>query len=323
MLYKFAMTPDLFDASVVDSDHAGTILVQLLRGIEENGLLADLHKGKWSSHIHHRLDTLAPALKDKVKTCLNVLDNRHRLVRHPKCMSGDPQGDKDWLNLAFHSHDLIPFHAILLSRRLLYDCGRENDSLVEFYSALDSEKWLARRRRTPTVQKTFQAYASELKPVLRHAKTLALVDPWMNSQESRYFDTLGICSKLLGQRGHARLKGRIYIHAEFKNQKPYGKKLPEVLSGWEEKLRPLVAADGHRFRVFLWESLPGSESMHDRFFLTDQCGISVPGGLDCRSHSHANTTDWSLLDEEVRLRRWNEYDPQASLFKLLGDVEIA
>ena len=62
--------------------------------------------------------------------------------------------------------------------------------------------------------------------------------------------------------------------------------------------------------------------MHDRFILTDQCGISVPGGLDCRTHSHANSTDWSLLDEDVRRRRWNEYDPAASLFKLIGNREI-
>ena len=39
MLYEFAMTPDLFDASVANSDErAGIILVELLRGIAENGL---------------------------------------------------------------------------------------------------------------------------------------------------------------------------------------------------------------------------------------------------------------------------------------------
>ena len=88
------------------------------------------------------------------------------------------------------------------------------------------------------------------------------------------------------------------------------------------KLRPLIAADGHHFRVFLWESLPGSESMHDRYILTDQCCISAPGGLDCRSQSHPNSTDWSLLDESVRIKRWNDYDRSASPFKLLDDREV-
>ena len=63
--------------------------------------------------------------------------------------------------------------------------------------------------------------------------------------------------------------------------------------------------------------------MHDRFILTDQCGIFTPGGLECRTHSHANSTDWSLLDEDVRQRRWNEYDPPVSPFNLLGEREIS
>ncbi len=131
-----------------------------------------------------------------------------------------------------------------------------------------------------------------------------------------------ICSNVFGQRGHARLQGRIDIHAEADKQKPDGQTVADHLAAWEQKLQPLIAVDGHRFRVFLWETLPGSGSMHDRFILTDQCGISAPGGLDCRSHSHANSTDWSLLDEDVRSHRWAQYDPSVSPFKLLGNREI-
>ena len=102
-----------------------------------------------------------------------------------------------------------------------------------------------------------------------------------------------------------------------------GKEVADYLDDWEQKLRPLIKADGHRFRVFLWESLSGQESMHDRFILTDQCRVSVPGGLDCRRHSHANSTDWNLLDEEARRRRLEDYDPAISPFKLLGERVVS
>ena len=94
VLYEFAMTPDLFDASVANSDgSASIILVELLRGIAENGLLANLHKDRWLRHVtEKRATTLSPALKDKVLTCLSVLHDRHRLVRHPKCMAGVEAG---------------------------------------------------------------------------------------------------------------------------------------------------------------------------------------------------------------------------------------
>ena len=324
MLYEFAMTPDLFDASVAETDsRAGIILVELLRGIAENGLLANLHKDRWPRHVtEKRATSLSPALKDKVFSCLSVLHDRHRLVRHPKCMAGDPTTDGDWLNLAFDSHDRIPFHAILLSQALMEGCGRQCGAFVEFFGSLDSEQWNGRRKRTLTLTKCHADYRSALGPILRHARSMALIDPWLNCQESRYFDTVAICSNVLGQRGYARLHGRIDIHAEAGRQKPEGRTVSDHINGWKQKLRPLIATDGHRFRVFLWESLPGSESMHDRFILTDQCGISTPAGLDCRSHSHANSTDWGLLDEDVRQRRWSEYDPAASPFRLLEMLEI-
>jgi len=324
VLYEFAMTPDLFDASVANSDgRASIILVELLRGIAENGLLANLHKDRWLRHVtEKRATTLSPALKDKVLTCLSVLHDRHRMVRHPKCVAGDPLTDQDWLNLALDSHDRIPFHAIILSQALIGGCGRECDALVEFFGSLDSEQWNGRRKRTLSLTKSNADYRAALAPILRHARSLALIDPYLNYHESRYCDTVAICSKALGQRGHARLPGRIDIHAEAGKQRPDGQTVADYLAGWAKKLQPLIAVDGHRFRVFLWESLPGSESMHDRFILTDQCGISAPGGLDCRSHYHANSTDWNLLDDDVRIRRWAEYDPSVSPFKLLRKVEI-
>lgn len=325
MLYEFAMTPDLFDASLAKTDgSAGTILVELLRGIAENGLLANLHKDRWLRHVtEKRMTSLPPALRDKVFACFSVLHDRHRLVRHPKCIAGDPDSDEEWLTLAFESHDRIPFHAIILSQLLIDSCGRACDALVEFLGSLDSAQWNARRKRTLSLTKSNADYRSALSALLRHARSLALIDPWLNSQESRYFDTVAICANVLGQRGYERLRGRIDIHVEAGKQKPYGRTVPDHFAAWEQRLRPLITSNGHRFRVFLWESLPGSETMHDRFILTDQCGISVPAGLDCRSHSHANSTDWSLLDEDVRQRRWNEYDPPVSPFKLLGNVEIS
>jgi len=325
VLYEFAMTPDLFHSSVTsEDDPTGTTLVQLLRGIEKNGLLADLHKGCWGRHVTERIASLPDNLKRKVMDCLNILYDRHRLVRHPKCMYGDPASDPDWLNLALASHKRIPFHAIILSQALIDDYDQECDAFVEFISSPDSSQWLG-RRQTLILTKCPDDYRKALNPLLRHAKSLNLVDPYLNSHESRYFETIKICSNVMGQRGHARLQGRIYIHSELENQRPYDptRTVSDYLDAWSQKLRPLIVADEHRFRVFLWKALPRSEVMHARFILTDQCAVSIPDGLDCRIHSHANRTYWSLLSEEARQQLLQDYDPSMSPFKLLGDREFS
>jgi hypothetical protein len=126
----------------------------------------------------------------------------------------------------------------------------------------------------------------------------------------------------MGKRGHAPLLGRIHIHAEMKRQKPEGGSLKDYLDAWETKLRLLKNKTGHRFKIFLWESLPSSETIHDRFILTDQCGVGVQGGLDCRAESAANKTLWSLLDEEDR-RIWLEaVTPATSPYKFLDEREV-
>ena len=94
------------------------------------------------------------------------------------------------------------------------------------------------------------------------------------------------------------------------------------LNLWKQKLEPLIKEHNHTFRVFLWESRERKEKMHDRFILTDQCGISISGGLDCRTHSHANSTVWSLLDEDVLYKCWEDYDREMSPFKLLKYKEF-
>jgi hypothetical protein len=200
--------------------------------------------------------------------------------------------------------------------------AREGDALLEFSGALDSLKWEQRKKRTLNLRKSAVEYRAKLAPILRYAKSLALIDPYLNSHESRCFDTINICSNVMGQRGHARLHGRIDIHAELGKQKPDGLALDDYLNGWEQKLRPLVTVDGHRFRIFLWEALPGSEILHDRYILTDQCCISAPGGLDCRTYSHANRTVWSLLDEDDRQQVSADYDQASTPFKLEGNREV-
>ncbi len=318
------MTPNLFDASVIEPDpRASVILVEILKGIAENGLLANLHKDRWLRHVReHRVSTLPTSLRDRILTILNLLHDRHRLVRHPKRQVGDPATDFDWLQLALDSHHRIPFQGILLSQDLIDGCGHNCDAFVEFLGALDSQRWDTRRSRTLTLKKCEADYRGALAPLVRHAKVVQLVDPYLNAYETRYFKTVDICSELMGQRVQERLTGRIDIHAEAKRQKPDGHTVEQHLDAWEDKLRPLVARDHHRLRIHLWECRLGDESMHDRFILTDQCAVSVPGGLDCRAHSHANSTDWTLLDEAARTQRWGDYDPATSPFHRVGYREI-
>ena len=321
MLYEYAMTPDLFDSNFLNTnDPNGIILVEILRGLAQYGLLANLNRGSWIRHVEVRANTLSPALKDKILSCLKILNDRNRLVKHPKSMMGNPRTGCDWLKLALVSHNRIPFHAIILSQALIDNCKCECSEFVEYSASLDSSQWINCKKRTLTLTKTSAKYCFYLAPLLRYARKLALVDPYLKCVK-RYTDTISICSKLLGNRGHGRLNCQIEIHTLADNQNPH-RCIDDCLAEWKKKLQFLADKAQHEFRVFLWENKPESESMHDRFILTDQCGFSIPGGLDCRNPSDPNSTDWSLLDEDARKQRWADYKHPTSPFYLLRSAQI-
>lgn len=321
MLFEHAITPDLFDSKFLETvDPDGTKLIEILRGLVQFGLLANLNKGSWIRHVKERTNTLSPTTKEIVLRYLSSLHDRNRLVRHPKSVTGEPSTDCDWLKLALVSHDRNPFHAIILSQTLMDNCGCASSKFVEYSVSLYSSQWNDCSRRTLTLSKSSTDYRSNLAPVLQYARKLALIDPYMKCS-NRYIDTISICSNLLGDRGHNRLEGQIEIHAAANNQNPH-RNVDDCLAEWKRKLQPLANKDGHKFKVFLWESKPGSGSMHDRYILTDQCGLLIPGGLDCREHSDPNSTNWSLVDENVRCERWENYHPSTSPFDLSVRTEI-
>ena len=109
MLYEYSLIPDVFDSTLLYcSPEAAKDVSQLLRGIADNGLLADLHKGRWRDHIAALLGAIpngAPEEgrsnpKDRIAACLKLLDDRNRLVRHPKRANGEPSSHREWLDLA-------------------------------------------------------------------------------------------------------------------------------------------------------------------------------------------------------------------------------
>jgi hypothetical protein len=315
LLYEFAIIPDVFERALIDADPSLNVtLVELLRGICDSGLIANLHREAWGRHIRTELvDNLPPALRDKVIVCLNILNNRHRIVRHRRSPNGDPTTNADWLAIARDSNQRIPFYGVVLSEPLLAASGG-GPGFLGISTVLDSASWRS-RRRSLTIPKTITEYRRVLGPILRHAKALSLVDPYITAHRATYTDVIDLCSDLMGNRAHDRLPGRIHIHADINKQDPGGYDPPYYANQWMGALTPLVHRYGHHFRVILWRGT-ATKSLHDRFMLTDQCGISSTAGLDVRARS-TQTTTLSLLDEEDRRANLDDYDATVSPFQLV------
>lgn len=322
MLYEFAITPDTFNVQNYLTHRQNEVsIVQLLRGVIENGLIADLNKGKWLEEIFDsRVTKLPPGLRDQIKSCLTILKDRNRLVRHPKCPT-PLISDMDWFNLLSESDNIIKFYGVVIGDDFFLQNTFPDDRFVILDDSLNSFFWLA-RRRTLDLERIEAEYRKVFAPVLRHAKTLDIVDQYINPIDEKWTKTIRILSDLMGRRCGQRLVGRIRIHTNESQISNSGQDASVHLGRWETFLEPLNQTDKHGFEVIYWRVKAGGEPFHDRHIITNQCGISVPSGLDLPNRRNPGTTDISLLDEDVRLKRLIKFSVSTGVYETRNEWQL-
>lgn len=302
MFYEYSITPDVFDPAFLDGGSAAAvILTQLLKGICENGMISDLHKSRWSKDIARRVQEISSqSTKTNVMKLLGLLMDRRRLVRHPKAPN-NPADELQWLELAREAHGRAPLDAIVLTPELLARCGIDDEILIAVDDVLNSDPWMNRRRSTTiTMQET--DYRNLLPKILRHARRLYLIDPYLRP-EPKWTKTIEICASLMGQRGHAVLPGDIEIHTGDPRERSACRSPMEENAAWDvwREDRFTSKYPEHSLSVSMWEKFDIGERFHDRLLITDQVGFSIPGGLECTFGSATpSRTIWALLDEEDR-----------------------
>ena len=330
MLYHYSITPDAFDpAAVKEMTPPGVVLIELLRGICDNGLLANLHAGRWMTDVrrHQAHKELPPGVRDRVEACLSILHDHNRLIRHP-AGAGDYEGDDfRWLKWSLERHQADrgnPLNGVFSTDDFIELSELTDDVLVRLSTALDADCWV-NRERSIRFTKIAANLRQHLTPIVRYAQKVTLIDPYMTCREPRFLDTVQHCADLLGNHDGQQSSGTIHIHAgdpAFVGREDLREPVDDRLDRWEGELKTFAGHWGHTFRVFLWGRKPGGKLLHDRYIITDQCGLDAPGGLDFLPDSdaeRANQTTWSILNpKDIRQILLEEFHHAKSPYRYLG-----
>ncbi len=323
LFYEYAITPDVFNDEYITADpRLEVILSEILKGICKNGMIANLNKDGWVKHLENeRIPALSDMeLKDRLLRLLKCLKDRNRLVRHPKAQHGDPSLDSDWLALALESHTHIKFDGIITTRSLIETSPIECAEFINCLQSLNSPHWES-RRHTLTLQSCEPYYRPVLDPILRHARSLTIVDPYFSPHHPKFTNFLRICLDQLGKRGQSVLPARIHIHTGDPNTDIYNPQTEnDRLHAWEQCLKILCKPyTPHKIKVFLRKKKVSGKKFHDRYILTDQCCIEIPMGTDTFDLSTPHSTTWSLLDHEDMQFKAQEIDPAMGVYELLAE----
>ena len=321
MLCEFAITPDFFRKEVAESNRI--TVMEILKGICDNGMIANLNKDRWGKYIANELiPQLEPKIRDKVMRLLNTLSDRNRLVRYPKIQNGDPCTDLEWFHNIIEHHSKIPFYSILYSHILSERIEKKGEEFIELNNdILDTPKW-ENRKRSIMIERSEAGFRKILSGVLRHAKKVLLIDPYMNCRVTRFSKVIELVSDLAGNRSFARQPVEIEIHTG--NPEKYGEDMESVddrLRAWEKFLYPLFSKYSHKFKVVCWKKKEekNPSRLHNRYIITNQCGLNIQSGLDI---SESDETEVCLLDEKVKSSIWLKYNRDTSPYEYLGSIEI-
>lgn len=332
MLHHYAMTPECFEQSTLNEMMpTGTVTIQVLRGLCDSGLLANLHGGEWITEVKKRQEKVReknPDVWRRIESLLCRLSDNNRIVRHQKILQADDKDECIWLRRAYEHHRQkdLPFSAIL-STDTEIELSSVKDSVVStLMHFLDTSTWDS-RITSGTLKKTQQEFCKWFEPTLKYAQKLTLIDKYMSCLIPRFFDTIENCSILLGKSRENFSSGSITIHAghpEYDGPEYDRESINSRLQRWQEKLQPLADHWGHRYQVILWGKKPGGPTLHDRYLITDQICISIPGGLDFDNNERrANETDWAFLTtKRQRELLHEEYNHVKSPFKYLDNTKV-
>jgi len=278
MLYDYACTPQVFSDEALDANSAHfTLLAMFLRGVLENGMIADLNNGDWKKNVIQNINQLPSKYKDKIAHLYQSLKDKNLIVGHKKS-DLKPSNEEEWLKLVELSNEKVPFYEIISLLETEYSHSLED--------VLDSEKWI-QRSRTHYVVQNEENLRIELKPILSYAKKVTLIDPYFSTLRPKYRTTLGVIAELLrDQRGNNQ-KGTIEIHIRYKAGETDDNRF---LNSWKRSSQEIFQKHGHICKLFQWDK---ADTWHDRYIITDQCGVHVGAGLDDRDEGKST---WSKLD---------------------------
>lgn len=279
MLYDFSCTPQLFTEEALSSEKSNMFYLQLfLKEIYKNGIIADLNNGDWKKNVLQQINSLPPMYKDKLLHLFSTLKDHNLIVGHKK-FELKPSNELEWIKLAELSDDLQSFFSIVS-----YEQASKTQTLQDL---LESERWQEERLTTHHIIQNEENLLSELKPILNYARKVTLIDPYFNTLKARYRTTLNLVAEQLRiQRGNAQ-KGTIEIHARFVLGELDDSKF---ISSWQRSSKEIFQKYGHLCKLYLWDK---ADSWHDRYIITDQCGIHVGAGLDVREDGKST---WAKLD---------------------------
>jgi hypothetical protein len=160
------------------------------------------------------------------------------------------------------------------------------------------------------VERSPKALAACIAPLGAISQEILFVDPYFTA-EQKWIAVFLECLRCCIAAG-SKFR-RIEVHSATRTPLEFFEKAARQYVS--RKLPPHVEVG-----FFVWRKLEGCEKLHARYVLTERGGIRIDVGLD--AGKPGETTDVSLLSQDLYKTRWCEFQRDSGAFELVGEFKI-
>jgi len=225
-----------------------------------------------------------------------------------------PQGS--WLQGALAEHHVRPFRAIIASQKPS-PCPL---CVVDAQHCDEGDEPLL-RAPIPPVPRQARDLVAAVAPLVQHAKSILLIDPYFDANEARFRQVFeGIGQAAVAARPGVAIEIALHTSIErafHRGQPRTGEEERRVATNIVNGCRARLASslpNSIKLTVHLWKQLSGGQELHNRYVLTEFGGASFGAGLDEQTDGGASRDDVSRLSSEQHSEWLTAYRSGSAVF---------
>jgi hypothetical protein len=301
MIDEYVVVPDVFDAASYANATAIDMCMDILKEplLMEGALVADLGSGGWSRFCAQPSQQLHRRCREIVRK----LALKNRLRPHPLAGNTMPVTADDWCREGLAAMRGESFTGIIAgdATKKAFDAPQ-----IASIEKLTSADWYRQRTRSVTIDRKTNQYLQVLDKLLKHARSLMFIDPYLDPSASNYREFYKLLLPLVGRD----CQPKIELHRTCFDGAGRDRYFPsqDEWAGRFSKLKEGLGGTGLKIEIYLWENF------HDRHLITDLVGILIGAGFDITGQANDPST-WARLDELDKEGIQRRFDPASGALK--------
>ena len=276
---EVTFTPQSFDKEYIFANHRRFgKLIGILESLIESGIVIAV-ANTWKNDVNDFLNLYDDSDKDEIENLLETLSKRNRLSF--PINNKELTDEESWMDA---------IERLNKKRSFDFAAGTITDKSIKVLEDIDSKTYL---NSGAIIQKqTIKNIEKILKPVLSYAEIIKIFDPYFKIQQDRFSNVLELICEKLGNVYHENEDYIIDIHTSVKSMMNIKKEFDwGQANSWKQELKSLEKKYKHQITIKIWEDTDKNK-WHDRWLVTNQCGIYMGKGSDTGDWTDAT---WGLL----------------------------